>query len=126
MAAVFKVHSDLGPLCDERIYQEELAFRLRALGSLAVATEVPNSVSFGTFEKVNQIDLLLNDGVVYELKAARCLTAHHQKQALQYMLLLGLHHGKLVNFRPATVEHRFVSTRLTPQRRHEFTVEETE
>jgi hypothetical protein len=38
------------------------------------------------------------------------------------LLISGLRHGKLVNMYPTRVEHKFVSTRLTHQRRREYEV----
>jgi len=118
----YRVHNELGRLWDEDIYQRELAFRCEKAGLSNVATEVPIRVSFRTFSKTYLMDLLVGGGAMFELKTANALTEAHRTQALQYLLLAGLNHGALVNLRSATVQHRFVSTRLTPDKRRAFTV----
>lgn len=49
-----------------------------------------------------------------EAKASDSLTTAHHSQALNYLLLAGMQHGTLVNFRSTRVEHQFISTHLTP------------
>jgi hypothetical protein len=39
-------------------------------------------------------------------------------------MLTGLTHAKLVNMRPPSVQHRFVSTNMTPEKRFDFTVDD--
>ncbi|MCI0698974.1 hypothetical protein L0337_44105 [candidate division KSB1 bacterium] len=60
------------------------------------------------------------DYQIYELKTVSKLSPEHDKQALQYLFLLGLQHGKVINFRPASVEKRFVSTTLLPEDRYDL------
>jgi GxxExxY protein len=122
MDLAFSIHNEMGRLWDEKIYQNELARRCREIGFEKVMTEAPVYACFGDFEKLYQIDLLINNSVVYELKTVRSLNEDHLKQALHYLFLLNLRHGKLVNFRPQSVEYRFVSTRLTPEKRFDFKI----
>ncbi|MDZ7302385.1 MAG: GxxExxY protein, partial [candidate division KSB1 bacterium] len=124
MGMVFAIHNDLGRLLGERIYQNELAYQCRKAGFEKVATEVPIKISHKDFEKFLFIDLLLNDAVIYELKTVAALTGEHQQQTLNYLFLLGMQHGKLVNLRPPSVESRFVSTRLTAEKRHQYVIED--
>ena len=56
MRLVFSMHSELGRFWDERIYQNELAYRCRDAGFESVATEVPIKVSYGDFSKFYYID----------------------------------------------------------------------
>lgn len=116
MGQSFAIHNTLGRLCDERIYQDELARRCRDRG-LDVQREVEVRVSQGDFVKSCFLDMLVDHGLVYELKTAEALGPRHQQQLINYLLLTGLHHGKLVNFRPASVESRFVSTNLEREAR---------
>src|ERR1041385_8295473 len=97
MKQVFAIHNELGRLHDEKIYHNELAYRCRQTGFDTVATEVPISVSYQSFSKLYEVDLLLNGGALYELKTVTALSGEHRKQALNYLLLLGIHHGKLLN-----------------------------
>ncbi|MEA2038953.1 MAG: GxxExxY protein [Thermodesulfobacteriota bacterium] len=124
MAAVFRMHKELGRFCDEKIYQNELAYRCQELGLGEVATEVPIRVSYKDFQKLYYIDLLVDSRIIYELKTVEAITGQHRKQALNYLLLMGMHHGKLVNMRPQSVQYNFVSTRLTPEKRYKFAIDD--
>jgi len=126
MGLVFDVHNDLGPLCDERIYQDELARRCRRAGIEDVLTEVPILVSHKDFSKKYYMDMLARGGGVYELKTVRSLAPEHKSQALHYLLLTGLTHGKLLNMRTPAVQHHFISTSLTPQDRHSYRIDDRE
>lgn len=119
MGHVFDIHNTLGRFCDESIYQEELAQRCRAAG-IEVQREVLLRALYRGFAKPYYLDMLVERGIIYELKAAESLNNSHQKQLINYLLLAGLSHGKLVNFRPRSVEARFVSTRLWRQDRMTF------
>jgi GxxExxY protein len=109
----------MGRFCDERIYQEELARRCRDAG-FQVEREVNLQVSHRDFFKSYYLDMLINHGGLYELKAVETINKSHEKQVINYLLLAGLRHGKLVNLRPASVESRFVSTSLCRESRADF------
>lgn len=119
MRHVFNIHNELGRFCDERVYQEELARRCRTEG-FEVHRELPFRAVYQGFSKTYYLDLLVNRGVIYELKAVEALNHTHQMQLINYLLLVGLSHGKLVNLRPTSVESRFVSTSLCHQDRITF------
>jgi GxxExxY protein len=119
MRHAFDIHNTMGRFFDERIYQEELAQRCCADG-MTVEREVHVRVMHRSFSKSYFLDLLIEKGGLYELKATEALHNSHDKQVINYLLLAGLMHGKLVNMRPASVESRFVSTTLSPQDRAEF------
>ncbi len=125
MGIVFAIHNDMGRFWSEKIYQNELADRCQRAGFENVATEVPIQVSYRDFSKIYKIDLLIRN-VIYELKTAETLGGEHEKQAINYLMLTGTNHAKLVNMRPASVQHRFVSTNITPAKRYQFTVEDNE
>jgi len=126
MALAFAIHQKLGRFWDEAIYQNELAYQIQKAGIGEAALEVPIHVSHRGFTKDYFMDLLLNNAVLYELKTAQALSGEHHKQAINYLLLTGMHHGKLINMRPSSVESRFVSTNITPTKRYEFSFDETE
>jgi GxxExxY protein len=119
MRHAFDIHNTLGRFCDERIYQEELAQRCRA-SDIEVNREVILRVLHRDFVKLYYLDLLVERGLIYELKAVESLTAIHQKQLINYLLLAGLRHGKLVNFHPRSVQSHFVSTQLSRHDRVAF------
>lgn len=120
---VFDSHNEFGRFCDEVIYKNDVARRLRAHGVTEVIRELPVEVTHGTFAKTYFVDLLVGLSSVYEFKMATALVGEHRKQTLHYLLLLGCQRGKIFNLRPASVEHVFVATRLTPELRREFRID---
>lgn len=122
MRAAFECQNQLGRLCDEAIYQNDLAARLTAAG-LSAVKEVPVTVTHGDFAKIYSLDLVVANAGIYELKTALGLAGAHEAQLLNYLFLCGAHHGKLVNFRPAHVESRFINATLTQTERRQFAVE---
>ena len=115
MRHVFDVHNELGRLFHEKIYQREIAFRVRD-----AQREVPIEVRFEGFCKTYYLDLLVARGAIFEIKAVEGLTERHERQLMQYLFLTGLPHGKLVNLRPERVEHEFVNNTLTLADRTSF------
>lgn len=69
------------------------------------------------------IDLLVDHGCPFELKATESLADAHQCQLIQYLMLTGLTHGKLINFGMDCVDHRFVNCHETLEQRRKFQVE---
>lgn len=123
MRCAFDSQNELRRLCDEVIYQNDLAARVELAGLGPVRKEVPVTVSHRDFSKTYWLDLMVGDAAIYELKTERRLAADHDAQLLNYLFLKGAHHGKLVNFRPAQVESKFINTSLTERTRKEFTVD---
>jgi GxxExxY protein len=123
MRHAFDSQNALGRLCDEVIYQNDLAARLAAAGLGPVRTEVPVTVSWLDFTKIYLLDLVVGDSAVYELKTAIKLVAEHDSQLLNYLFLRDLRHGKLINFRPAQVEARFINTGITLDARRRFEIQ---
>ena len=121
MANAFQSQNHLGRLCDEIIYNNDLAARLRSKG-LRVETEVPVIVSHRAFFKRYRLDLVVDNAAIYELKTTAGLTGEHEAQILNYLFLYSLPHGKLVNFRPPKVEARFVNATLSWEDRRRFKI----
>ena len=121
MNVVFEVRNELGRFFDEDIYRDEIA-RRRA----GARTEVLIEVTFRDFRKPYFMDLLVDLGLVFELKTVDKLAGRHRSQLLNYLLLTELPHGKLVNLRSELIEHEFVNTTLTRQDRTAFTVREVD
>ena len=97
--AAITVHSALGPGLLESAYEACLAHELRARG-LRVLTEVPLPVTYrGTKIEVGyRLDVLVDDAVVVEVKAAAKLLPIHEAQLLSYLRLSGHRFGLLINF----------------------------
>lgn len=103
MACAYASQNQLGRLCEERVYENDVAARLRAEGIGDVHSQAPLTVSHRGFTKILRLDLVVNS-VLYEFKAADALVAAHEAQAFTYAALLGLDRVKLVNFGAASVE----------------------
>ncbi len=125
MEIVFLIHNEFGRFWDEKIYQRELVRRCLEAGFENVAAETPIIVSHHGFQKYFYLDVLFNEAIVYELKTVNSLNGEHQKQILNYLFLMGLSYGKLINFRLSSVEYRFVSTTVRQQDRFQFFIDET-
>jgi GxxExxY protein len=119
---VFDVQNDFGRFLDEDLAKREIAARCQEIGIVPVEREVRIRVTHQRFVKDYSMDLLLASGLMLEAKAREGTAPAHRAQTLNYLLLAGMQHGTLVNLRPAKVEHEFVSTRLTPERRRQFSV----
>lgn len=122
MRHAFDIQNEFGRLCDEGIYQNELVFRCQADG-IPILKEAVICVEHHDFHKLYFLDMLANNGGIYELKASETLNNRNDLQLINYLLLAGLHHGKLINFGPASVEHRFISTSLTLEDRKKFSID---
>jgi GxxExxY protein len=118
MHHAFASQNELGRLCDEVIYQHDLATRLQKAGLGPVQTEVPVTVAHRDFSKTYLLDLVVGDAAIYELKTASNLVVEHDAQLLHYLFLENAARGKLVNFRPAQVESRYVNSALSKSERY--------
>src|ERR1035441_887945 len=124
MGVIFEVHSEFGRLLDEDLYKCEIASRCVTLGLQPAEREVRICVRHESFIKDYFMDLVVCHSFMLEAKATERLVAAHRGQSLNYLLLAGLKHGRLVNLRTERVQHEFVSTTLTPEERRRFSVEE--
>src|SRR6266478_2492323 len=90
MRCAFDSQNELGRLCDEVIYQNDLAARLEAAGLAPIRKEVPVTVTHKDFSKTYYLDLVVGDAGIYELKTAACLAPEHDSQLLNYLFLQGV------------------------------------
>ena len=118
----FDIHNEIGRFCDEKIYQRIMAEKCRN-ASIKADQEVEIILTYKDFIKSYRLDLLIDNGIIYELKAAVSLNDSHKQQLINYLLLTGIKHGKLINFRPASVEYSFVSTSLTNEDRYDYLID---
>jgi GxxExxY protein len=121
MSHVFASQNAIGRLADEVVYHRDLENRLRD-ASFRVMREVGVTARFDDFVKTYWLDLLVADQAVYELKAVTVLNDWHQAQLLNYLLMLDLAHGKLINFKSGKVDSRFVNNAHSRQKRQSFDV----
>ena len=83
----------------ESVYEQCLAHELRTRG-LSVAQQVSQPVTYRQvrFDAGFRLDLLVEDLIVVEVKAAERLLPVHQAQLLTYLKLSGRQLGLLINF----------------------------
>lgn len=99
IACCFKVHSELGPGFNEKIYHNALKLALKE-ANLDYQTEKEFTVYFQD-KKIGflKLDLIVEDKVVVEVKALTGNTPEVFKyQLLSYLKVSDLHVGLLVNF----------------------------
>lgn len=121
MRMAFDAHNQMGRFYDEKIYRNELV-RLCQHNGIETSSEVKICLTHQTFKKELFIDLLLNHGAIYELKTTSAIVSDHRIQTLDYLLMSDVKHGKIINFRPPSVEHEFVSTTLTSADRNNISM----
>ena len=124
MSHAFAAQNELGRLCDESVYQANLANRLNAAG-IPARTEFPITLTFRQFQKTLSLDLVVDDRAPYEIKAVTQLTEEHDNQLLNYMLLTNAQRGKVINFRMESVVSKFVNAPLEAADRHRFDIDTT-
>jgi GxxExxY protein len=96
----YEVYNELGAGFLESVYQKSLVLALESAG-LKVCSRIDIPVWFrghqvGQFEG----DLLVEQCVLLELKAARALGSAHQAQLLNYLRATEIEVGLLLNFGP--------------------------
>jgi GxxExxY protein len=92
------VHRILGPGFLEAVYRNALAHELRLEG-FEVRVEARVGVTYKDVEVGEYVcDLLVNEAIILELKAARGLALAHEIQLVHYLVATGLDVGLLVNF----------------------------
>jgi GxxExxY protein len=99
------IHVDVGPGLLESVYETLLATRLEKHG-LDVKRQLPLKAVIDdiVFPKAFQIDLLVNDILLIELKSVEKLAPVHAKQTLTYLRLMKLPLGLLINFGGITLK----------------------
>ena len=99
IGSAITVHRELGPGLLESCYEECLTVALLERG-LMVERQKPLPLTFHghTVECAYRIDLLVERGVVVEIKAVERFERVHAAQVLTYLRLAGLHVGLLLNF----------------------------
>jgi GxxExxY protein len=121
MSLAFDLYNSIGNLWNEDDYKLKLAQRCND-NDLTAFTEIPLKVSYQDFSKYYFIDMLI-EGSVYEMKTVAKIASRHESQTLNYLFLTDTHHGKIINFRPDSLEWRFVSTSLSTAQRKNASID---
>lgn len=109
--AFYHVHSELGFGFLEKVYENALAIELRERG-FHVVQQSPIAVWYHGL-KVGEYyaDLVVNQCVILELKAAEGLVPEHEYQLLNYLKATDMQVGLLLNFgRRAEVRRKVFET----------------
>lgn len=103
--AALEVHRELGPGLLESAYQECLCREL-ALRRLRFKRQCPVPLEYKglKLDKVYQLDLLVEDYCVVEIKSVEALHPLFEAQTLTYMRLGGWRVGLLLNFNVAVLK----------------------
>ncbi len=96
--AFYKVYNTLGFGFLERVYQNALFIELRNLG-LQCETQKQIKVNYEGYEVgVYYPDIIVNDLLILELKAAESVVEEHELQLLNYLKATEIEIGLLLNF----------------------------
>jgi len=104
----FKVHRVLGSGFLEKVYENALMIELEKCG-LRARQQVPMAVNYeGRTVGEYFADIVVDDRVVCELKAAEALSKEHEVQLVHYLTATGIEIGLLINFgRSVTVRRKY-------------------
>lgn len=104
--STFKVHTALGPGLLESVYEAALAIELTKRG-LVVERQKPISVKYeGQFLDVAfRADLIVNQLVLIELKSVENVIPLFEKTTTNYLKLIPLRLGFLINFNEAHLKN---------------------
>ena len=99
LGCAYAVHSALGPGLLENIYEKALCYELQSQG-FEVRNQVPVKVKYRdiSLDLNLQLDIIVDNSVILELKSVAELLPVHKKQLLTYMRLTGTKLGYIINF----------------------------
>jgi GxxExxY protein len=108
IGCAYAVGNTLGYGFLEKVYENALAHELAKSG-IKVAQQYPIKVYYdGLCVGYYFADLIVDDRIIVELKAAKCLDDSHLAQCLNYLKATDLRLGLLINFGNKKVEVRRV------------------
>jgi len=108
IGASMKVHQKMRNGYQERIYHSCLSIELKKSG-LAFSEEVELPIFYENTEVgKRRADFLVENKIIVEIKAVSELTDTHLAQALNYLEVLHLEIGLLINFGAKSLEFRRV------------------
>jgi GxxExxY protein len=107
--SAFRVHTLLGPGLLESVYEAALAIELSKPG-LKVERQKPISVNYDghMLDVAFRADLVVNGLVLIELKSVESITPLFKKTVTNYLKLIPLRLGYLINFNEAHLKNGIV------------------
>jgi len=113
----YKVYNTLGYGFLEKVYENALRFELRSCG-LKVEPQMPITVYYeGQVVGVYFADLVVEQKIILELKAAEAICEEHELQLINYLKATEFELGLLLNFgkRPEIRRKIFSNEKSTPK-----------
>ena len=106
IGAAIEVHRVLGPGLLESAYEQSIAWEL-GLRNFQLRRQVPIPVLYKDLriEEGYRFDIIVNEGVILELKCVDALDPIHTAQVLTYLKMTGLKLGMLLNFKVDVMRH---------------------
>jgi GxxExxY protein len=98
LGCCFKVYKALGPFYREEVYQKALEIELQHSGLTFVRKKALWLSYHGVQIAECQLDLLVENSIILELKSTESIHPQHVSQLIQYLELANLHLGIVVNF----------------------------
>jgi GxxExxY protein len=111
IGCAFQVLNTLGAGFLEKVYENALAHELRKFG-LAIVQQQGITVMYdGVIVGRYNVDLLVDETVIVELKAIKTLDTAHTAQCINYLKATGLHLCLLLNFGKPRLEIQRIAHR---------------
>ena len=106
LEAAFAVHNTLGAGFLEKVYENALTIEFRRRG-IPFRQQVPLHVKYdGSVVGEYTADLIVDNAVILELKAAHAIDSVHEAQLLNYLRATGLDVGMVLNFAKPRLEYK--------------------
>ena len=111
VGCAMKVRHTLGNGFSESVYEKAFQMELQDAGfSVRLQVRIPVFYKGVNLHRDYVADVFVNDSIIVELKAVRCLGKIHEEQIGHYLEATGLKEGLLVNFGNARgLEWRYVT-----------------
>ncbi|ABG59821.1 GxxExxY protein [Cytophaga hutchinsonii] len=104
IGCAMKVHTTLGNGFQEVIYQRALAIEMKK-ADLNFVRELEMKIFYDSEEiGTRRVDFLVEDSLLIELKALKCIEDTHLAQGLNYLVAYKLDKGLLINFGAKSIE----------------------
>lgn len=96
--AFYNVYNELGFGFLEKVYQNAMLIELRKQGLECISQQMISVKYNGVVVGGYFADIVVNNSVILELKAADCLIREHELQLINYLKATDMEVGLLLNF----------------------------
>jgi len=106
--ACIKIHTDIGPGCFEKVYEETLYYELFKRNVQAERQLLmPIAYEELLINDAYRVDLLVEKKLIVEIKSIERLAPVHYKQVMTYLRLMKIKNGLLLNFNVESMKDGF-------------------